>query len=129
MHMKFIEHENKPCILLKRECDTTVGCIVGIKDFENFLLFLEKKDEENWESFKIRVERKIPSGNFVFFIEGEKRELNETWGLCADDEFCSITPPIYTNDLLDGKEEQMLPTMNGGKFTAWGDYITPKGLK
>lgn len=128
MYMKFIEHENQPCIILKRDCDTTVGCIVGIKDFKDFLLFLAKKDSENWEPFHVRVERKIPSGNFVFFVEDEKRELNETWGLCSDEEFCSITPPIYTESLLDGKEETMLP--NGiGKYTAWGDYIRPTGLK
>ena len=46
MYMKFIEHENQPCILLKRECDTTVGCIIGIKDFKDFILFLAKKEEE-----------------------------------------------------------------------------------
>ena len=127
MYMKFIEHENQPCILLKRECDTTVGYIIGIKDFKDFILFLAKKEEENWEPFHMRVERKIPNGNFIFFVEDEQRELNETWALCPDDEFVSLTPPIYTYNLLDGKEEQMLPT-NNGKYTSWGDYIRPTGL-
>ena len=43
MYLKFIEHENQPCILLKRECDTTVGCIVGIRDFTTFYLLFHFK--------------------------------------------------------------------------------------
>lgn len=127
MYMKFIEHKDKPCILLKRECDTTVGCIVRIRPFKDFILLLAKKEEENYEPVHVRIE--IEGEQYIFFVENERREIGETWCLCEDKDFACITPPIYEKDLLYCNEETMFPTTNGGKFTAWGDYITPKGLK